>query len=430
MLTNFKDHLHRGRNLKVSIYTLYARKNKNTGNPINSEYINTYKSEQYNGIPFLSTIENNGNHYISFEYSKVVQQGQMPIQEEVLISYPHLMDFNQWLRSMYNSITKEFNNIFDGNQVTQQYSNHSWASPYFISNKQIGIAPATIQNSKNPNSIEIGFNIMVNGADKYDFISANTFISLLALLIDISNTPLEFRKQCTQAEMHGKIIENNQLIKGILRSSGNPTDMSNHNLDEKQEFRNNSGGNNRNFNNNNGNNFNNNFNNFNQQPQQSNNRFGNFNNQQQQSQQSNFNNNFGNNNQPSQPQNNPFNNQQQSNQFNNSNQQQNNQFNNQQQQPQNNPFANAPDINDDDLPFDTPDNNSSDNNNNDNRQIDKNNVFKNDAEPKKENGNMNDLSNSVNNDINSDDGNNKGKANELLNKFMENGKDAEDDLDL
>ncbi|WPH64313.1 hypothetical protein [Staphylococcus phage vB_StaM_PB50] len=399
MLTNFKDHLYRGQNVSVSIYTLFARKNKNTGNAINGEYINTYKSSQYNNIPFLSEIENNGNHYISFSYSKF-QQGQAPISEDVLISYPHLQEFNNFLKATYKSIGENFNSIFQNNQVTAEYQNHIWQSPSLVSGKGIAFAPTTIVN-KRTNSTEIGFAIIVNDNNKYDFISANAFISLVNLLVRITNDPLTFRNQCVQAEMQAKEIENNQLLKGLLRAQGLPTDMSNHHMDEKASYnsaprqQNNSGG----FNqqNNGFGNFGNNNGGFNQQqnnaPQQSNNQFGNFN-QPQQQQQSNPN---------------PFGNV-------------NNTPQNQQQSTPENPFGAVDNISDDDLPFADK---TETNNQQDDRQIDKSTMFK-DADVNKESGSMEDLSNNVN----EENGEDQGRSKSLLDKFTSKSKELDKDDDL
>ncbi|WRM43489.1 hypothetical protein [Staphylococcus phage LY01] len=392
MLTNFKDHLHRGGNLSISIYTLFTRKNKNTGSAIHSEYINTYQSSQYNNVPFLSEIENNSNHYISFSYNKF-QQGQAPIREDVLISYPHLQEFNNFLKATYKSISENFNNIFSNNQVNPNYQQHIWQSPKLVSGKEIAIAPAVIQNNRT-NNFEIGFNIMVNDANKYDFVSANTFISLINLLVRITNDPLTFRNQCVQAEMQAKEIENNQLLKGLLRAQGLPTDMSNHHMDEKSTQSN--APRNNNFNNNNGGGFNN------------NNQFGNFgsnngNFNQAPQQQNNFNQQKSNN----QTQGNPFGN------FNQAPQQQN-----QQTQKNDNPFnvGQVDQISDDDLPFgskETPEQND--------RQIDKSNMFK-DAEVNKESGSLEDLSNKVNSES-------EGKASSLLDDFIKKGKESEQEDD-
>lgn len=433
MLTSFKDHLFRSRNLQISIYTLFARKNKNTGNAIQSEYINSYNSRQYNGVPFLTNIENNGNHYISFSYNRPSQnQGEMPIQEEVMLSYPQLDVFNSWLGKIISDLSSEgmFDRMFQNNQVTQEFSNFAWQSPPLISNKIIQIVPATLQ-IPNSGNIELGFNIIVNSSDKYDFISASQFFSLITLLMEITSSHLTFRNQCVQAEMQAKSIENNQLIKGLLRSQNLPTDVSNHHLDERQQYRNN-GPSNNNYNNNyqnnnngyrstNGYQSNNNSyrNNYNNQNGSFNNQFGNFQNQQSQNNSNNFggNNQFGN-----------FNNQQQQqNGFNN----QNNNFQNQQPQNNENPFANynGAEIDDDDIPFNNINNDQPPKQNND-RQIDKGNLFKN-AETKKESGSMNDLSKSVNNEENSSnnsDNNGDGKSDELLSTFIKNGKEADDDI--
>ncbi|QQO92800.1 hypothetical protein CPT_Madawaska_148 [Staphylococcus phage Madawaska] len=410
MLTNFKDHLHRGGNLSVSIYTLFTRKNKNTGNAIHGEYINTYQSSQYNNVPFLSEIENNGNHYISFSYNKF-QQGQAPIREDVLISYPHLQEFNNFLKATYTSISENFNNIFSNNQVTPEYQQHIWQSPKLVSGKEIAIAPAVIQNNRT-NNFEIGFNIMVNDTNKYDFVSSNTFISLVTLLARITNDPLTFRNQCVQAEMQAKEIENNQLLKGLLRAQGLPTDMSNHHMDEKSAQGN--APRNNNFNNNNGGGFNNNNQfgnfggnngNFNQAPQQ--NKF----NQQQSNNQSQGNS-FGNFNQPQQQQNQqPV--QQNDNPFNVSPQQ-----SAPQQSNSSNPFnvGQTDQINDDDLPFETKETPQQDD-----RQIDKSNMFK-DAEVNKESGSLEDLSNTVNTES-------EGKASSLLDDFIKKGKESEQEDD-
>lgn len=415
MLSSYKDHLHRGQDVSVSIYTLLARKNRNTGNAIVSEYINSYNSNQFNGVPFLSQIENNGNHYISFSYNKI-QRGQAPINEDVLISYPHLSEFNQFLRATYRSISENFENIFQNNQVTDEYSNHVWTSPGFVSNKKISFAPTVIQN-RVTNNLEIGFAIIVDDFNKYEFISANSFISLMTLLIQISNDPLTFRNQCVQAEQHAKLIENNQLIKGLLRYQGAPTDMSNHHMDERSNNRNNSGGSQ--FNNNNNNQFGNFGGNQQQNGFNNNNQFGNFGNapqQQQQRTQNNFNNNnqfgnFGGNQQQSNtPPQNPFNGSS------------NNSVSN------NNPFQSHNDQ-DYDIPFNT----KEEDNGNTNRQIDKENVFKNDAEPKKESGNFDDLSKTVNNEENkSEEKSSGGKADKLLDNFMSKAKENEgyDDIDL
>ncbi|QPI17125.1 hypothetical protein [Staphylococcus phage vB_StaM_SA1] len=412
MLTSFKDHLHRGNNLSVSIYTLFARKNKNTGNPIKGEYVNTYQSSQYNGVPFLSEIENNGSHYISFSYSKF-QQGQAPITEDVLISYPHLKEFNTFLKATYSSISENFDKIFSNNQVTPEYQQHIWQSPELISGKQIAIAPGVIQSQRN-NGNEIGFNIMVNDTSKYDFLTANTFISLVTLLARITNDPLTFRNQCIQAEMQSKEIENNYLLKGLLRAQGLPTDMSNHHMDEKASYGNNSAPRN-NYNNNNsynngGNKFGNfgggNNGNFNRPQQQQ----GGFNQQQAPQQSSNPFGNFGNPQQQQQPQSspNPFNTEQ---------------SNAQAPQQSGNPFdvGGSNEISDDDLPFVTKEEVNTQPQQQDNRQIDKGNMFK-DAEVNKESGSLEELSNTVNKEE-------SGKAESLLNDFIKKGKETEQEDD-
>lgn len=410
MLTSFKDHLHRGNNLSVSIYTLFARKNKNTGNPIKGEYINTYQSSQYNGIPFLSEIENNGSHYLSFSYSKF-QQGQAPITEDVLISYPHLQDFNTFLKATYKSISENFDNIFSNNQVNPEYQQHIWQSPELISGKQIAIAPGVIQSQRN-NGNEIGFNIMVNDTSKYDFVTANTFISLVNLLVRITNDPLTFRNQCIQAEMQSKEIENNYLLKGLLRAQNLPTDMSNHHMDEKASYGNNAAPRN-NYNNNNsgGNKFGNfggNGGNFNRPQQQ-----GRFNQQQQQQPQSNPFGNFGNpqQQQPQQTNSNPFNTGGQSTQQQSTQQQSSNPFD----------VGGSNEISDDDLPFATKEEVNTQPQQQDNRQIDKGNMFK-DAEVNKESGSLEELSNTVNKE-------DSGKAESLLNDFIKKGKESEQEDD-
>ena len=244
MLNSYKSHLHRGGNLSVSLYVLLARKNKQNGNPILGEYINTYQSRQYNNVPFLTNIENNSGHYISFSYNKFIPANQnggqsTNISEDVLVSYPQLKTLNTFFNMIISSLKENFDAIYEnGSQVSQQFQQHAWQSDNLISNKHLSVSPAVFNQNGN---LLLGVNLFVNGNDKYEFISIQAFAALADLLLNLTSDPLEFRNSCVLTEIQAKESENNILLKSIANNMFQYSDVSNHHMNIKNNNNNNAG---------------------------------------------------------------------------------------------------------------------------------------------------------------------------------------------
>jgi|SRR5699024_370021 len=213
----------------VTIASMYLPNQKGRGNSegrfFGPHRISSGQNKKYTDGPNqLSYVESGGSHYLSFQYRQYNRESRTNVQEEVLVSYPHLSSLENFLNDVIQKNSEL--DIFDSNGVALKYENYIIQSEGFAQNKRLALAP-TVQNEYGPNNTQVpkqGFFLMINDPEKKIFLSIDSLIQLINQIKPFTRAAT-FRMESRMNEIEAIAIETNKIVKQIAQSVGANSEM-------------------------------------------------------------------------------------------------------------------------------------------------------------------------------------------------------------
>lgn len=220
----------------LSVRTMYLPNQKGTGQRyegamFTAHRVNTRPNRKYtNGTQTLSYVETQGSFYLSFEYGYYDRNSNSRINNEVLVSYPHLSSLERFLSQLIESIKS--GEMFDGDVVSASGEKMVFQSEPFAGNKSLFVRPSmgTVY-SNNRQVTTKGFELMVGDSSMTEFLPFNSMTQLITQLYPYTDT-FNFRIESRLNEQIAVSIETNNLLKKLLMNQGVDTNLS----DSKDTF--------------------------------------------------------------------------------------------------------------------------------------------------------------------------------------------------
>ncbi|PTU25896.1 hypothetical protein DA469_21340 [Bacillus subtilis] len=130
-----------GNLFSVKNVILNGNKGKND-NKLNSIYTRSYDSQKYSDRSTLDQIQIRTSDFLVFSYHDF----QNKINEDIFISYPHMMNFMTILTSAYNMVNTD--EVYQGNNINPKYANVSLTTNPLGGGKQLAFIPTIIQRDQ------------------------------------------------------------------------------------------------------------------------------------------------------------------------------------------------------------------------------------------------------------------------------------------
>lgn len=154
---------------------------------LDSIYSKTYPSQKYSSHSELEAINIVTSEYIVFHYSNFENK----TNEEIYISYPHLLDLKSFCKTMLNMVMSE--KVYTSeNKVAMEYNNYQLTSQPMGGNKILVAIPTTIQRDQN---LFKGVLLFFNDETKYIELDIKAIFTLNEIiksidLLSLSNSTL------------------------------------------------------------------------------------------------------------------------------------------------------------------------------------------------------------------------------------------------